>query len=72
VDGKDDTLITVVNLDPHNAHQAMIYLDYGALNLPENYKAVDEISGKHFEFGRNIYVDLTPVADVAHIFHIAR
>ncbi|MDR1448483.1 MAG: DUF3416 domain-containing protein [Candidatus Ancillula sp.] len=71
-DGKDDTLITIVNLDPHHAHQAMVYLDYGALNLPERYEAVDEVTGNYFELGRSIYVDLAPVISVAHIFHIKR
>ncbi|MDR2083077.1 MAG: DUF3416 domain-containing protein [Candidatus Ancillula trichonymphae] len=71
-DGKDDTLITVVNLDPHQAHQAMVYLNFGALNLPEKYFAVDEITGKRYELGHNIYVNLAPTADVAHIFYVQR
>ncbi|MDR2508830.1 MAG: DUF3416 domain-containing protein [Candidatus Ancillula sp.] len=70
VDEKDDTLIIVVNLDPHNAQQGTVYLDWGALNLPESFNVYDEISGKEFEFGRDIYVDLAPVVDVAHIFHV--
>lgn len=71
-DGKDDTLIVVVNLDPYNAQQGTVYLDWGALNLPEGFSVRDEISGKEFQFGREIYIDLAPVVDVAHIFHVRR
>jgi starch synthase (maltosyl-transferring) len=71
-DGKADTLIVVVNLDPHNAQKGKVYLDWGRLELPEGFKVVDELTQKQFDFGRDFFVDLAPVVDVAHIFHVIR
>ena len=67
--GQADTLIVVVNLDGHNAHQSMIHLELGELGLPTDrpLNVRDELTGREFQWGWDNYVSLAPWADVAHI-----
>lgn len=71
-DGIDDTLIVIINLNPKNANQATVWFDYGAINLPDQFKVVDELNGKEFTFSHEQYVDLSPVVDVAHVLKVVR
>ncbi|MDR1861449.1 MAG: DUF3416 domain-containing protein [Candidatus Ancillula sp.] len=71
-DGKDDTIIVVINLDCGNAQKSTVYLDYTALNLPGTFRVVDLLDGKEFGLGQQFFVDLAPVVSVAHIFHVQR
>lgn len=70
--GHADTLIVVVNLDGHNAHQAMIHLDLDELGLPTDrpLNVRDELTGREFQWGWDNYVSLAPWADVAHILSV--
>ena len=70
--GQADTLIVVVNLDGHNAHQSMIHLELGELGLPTDrpLNVRDELTGREFQWGRDNYVSLAPWADVAHILSV--
>ena len=67
--GQADTLIVVVNLDGHNAHQSMIHLELSELGLPTDrpLNVRDELTGREFQWGWDNYVSLAPWADVAHI-----
>ena len=73
-DGKPDTLIVVVNLDGHEAHQSMIRLDPTAFGLPagEPFTVVDELTGRTFTWTNDNYVSLAPWADVAHVLSVKR
>ncbi|WP_169172520.1 alpha-1,4-glucan--maltose-1-phosphate maltosyltransferase [Bifidobacterium oedipodis] len=70
--GKADTLIVVVNLDGHNAHQSMVHIELADLGLPTNrpFKVRDELTGREFQWGWDNFVSLAPWADVAHIFSV--
>lgn len=70
--GQADTLIVVVNLDGHNAHQSMIHLELSELGLPTNrpLNVRDELTGREFQWGWDNYVSLAPWADVAHILSV--
>ena len=70
--GQEDTLIVVVNLDGHNAHQSMIHLELGELGLPTDrpLNVRDELTGREFQWGWDNYVSLAPWADVAHILSV--
>ena len=67
--GKPDTVIVVVNLDGHNAHQSIVHIelpDFGfATDKP--LKVRDELTGREFEWSWDNYVSLAPWADVAHV-----
>lgn len=70
--GKPDTVIVVVNLDGHNAHQSIVHIelpDFGfATDKP--LKVHDELTGRDFEWGYDNYVSLAPWADVAHVLTV--
>ncbi len=70
--GQADTLIVVVNLDGHNAHQSMIHLELSGLGLPTDrpLNVRDELTGREFQWGWDNYVSLAPWADVAHILSV--
>ena len=70
--GKPDTVIVVVNLDGHNAHQSIVHIelpDFGfATDKP--LKVRDELTGREFDWGWDNYVSLAPWADVAHVLTV--
>ena len=70
--GQADTLIVVVNLDGHNAHQSMIHLELSELGLPTDrpLNVRDELTGREFQWGWDNYVSVAPWADVAHILSV--
>lgn len=70
--GKPDTVIMVVNLDGHNAHQSIVHIelpDFGfATDKP--LKVREELTGREFDWGWDNYVSLAPWADVAHVLTV--
>ena len=78
-DGTKDTLIIVVNVDPHSARESTVALDLAALELdPENltpgggFQVDDLVSGESYEWGEYNYVRLDAHIEPAHIFSIRR
>ncbi|WP_448759660.1 alpha-1,4-glucan--maltose-1-phosphate maltosyltransferase [Actinomyces oricola] len=76
--GEDDTVLTVVNLDPHAAHEGEVYLNLEALGLPAGtdgshpvLAVTDELTGSTFEWSGQNYVRLDPYGgQVAHILSV--
>jgi starch synthase (maltosyl-transferring) len=69
--GRADTVIVVVNLDGHGAHQSTIHVDAGALGLgPGPFSVREELTGRAFRWGSDNFVSLAPWADVAHILAV--
>ncbi|WP_019149153.1 alpha-1,4-glucan--maltose-1-phosphate maltosyltransferase [Timonella senegalensis] len=76
--GEDDTVITVINLDPHNTRETTVWFDLDALGLSNDvpnvnapaFAAHDLMSGDTYEWGKCAYVKLDPVANCAHIIHV--
>jgi starch synthase (maltosyl-transferring) len=67
----DDAILVVVNLDPFNTHESMIYFPPDAFGLTneEQYSAVDLISGETYLWkGGDQYVRLDPQVEPAHLF----
>jgi starch synthase (maltosyl-transferring) len=69
-----DTVLVVVNLDPHQAREATVWLDMPALGMDwhEGFTATDELTGEIFTWGQANYVRLDPAVRPAHIFTITR
>jgi starch synthase (maltosyl-transferring) len=67
--GVADTVIVVVNLDPHNVHEATISLDLPALGLDweSGLTVRDELTGESFDWGQYNYVRLDPFVEPAHV-----
>ena len=69
----DDTIITVVSLDPHNVVETEIYFDMEALGLTARdvYLVHDEITGQTWRWGQHAFVRLT-ADDPAHVLTLIR
>ena len=69
-----DTVLVVVNLDPHQAREATVWLDMPALGMDwhEGFTVTDELSGEIFRWGQANYVRLDPAVRTAHIFTVTR
>jgi starch synthase (maltosyl-transferring) len=67
-----DTVLVVVNLDPHAAREATVWLDLPALGMNQRSQFVvsDELSGESYLWGQANYVRLDPAITPAHIFTV--
>jgi starch synthase (maltosyl-transferring) len=67
-----DTVLVVINLDPHQPREATIWLDLPALGMDGNAEFVvnDELSGATYRWGQANYVRLDPATQPAHIFSV--
>jgi len=68
----NDTVLVVVNLDPHQAREATVWLDGPALGIDvaAGFSVRDELSGASFRWGQVNYVRLEPWTAPAHIFTV--
>jgi starch synthase (maltosyl-transferring) len=70
-----DSVLTIVNLDPHNRHTGWIELDLGSIGVDgqKPYQVHDLVSGARFLWqGARNFVALDPTYTPAHIFRIRR
>ncbi|MFR0354853.1 alpha-1,4-glucan--maltose-1-phosphate maltosyltransferase family protein [Streptomyces sediminimaris] len=67
-----DTVLVVVNLDPHHTQEATVSLDMPQLGLEwhASMSAHDELTGETYHWGRANYVRLDPGRTPAHVLHI--
>jgi starch synthase (maltosyl-transferring) len=68
-----DVLLVIVNLDPHQAHEATTWLDLDALRIAPgtSYAAHDELTDTTYWWrGAANYVRLDPAVQPAHILHL--
>jgi starch synthase (maltosyl-transferring) len=72
--GGDDTVIVVVNVDPHATRETTVHLDLPALGFAETDSFVvhDEITGEDWTWGQHNYVRLDPHHEPAHILTVRR
>jgi starch synthase (maltosyl-transferring) len=73
-DGGHDTVLVVVNLDPHGTREATTSLDMPALGLDwhETFAAQDQLTGQTFSWGQFNYVRLDPAHEPAHVLSVRR
>jgi len=67
-----DTVLVVVNLDPHAPREATVWLDMPALDMDygSQFVVTDELSGNSYQWGQANYVRLDPAIAPAHIFTV--
>ncbi|MER7841140.1 alpha-1,4-glucan--maltose-1-phosphate maltosyltransferase [Streptomyces sp. NPDC096040] len=70
----EDTVLVVVNLDPHHTQEATVSLDMPRLGLDWNsaLSVRDELTGETYSWGRTNYVRLTPGQAPAHVLQVGR
>jgi len=78
-DGSKDTIIVVVNVDPHVTKECSVALDLAALELdPQDrtpgggFYVDDLLTGQSWEWGEYNYVRLDPHVEPAHILSVRR
>ena len=69
---KSDSLIVVVNTDPHSVRETTVHLDLTRLGLDPDarIRVTDAITGATFDWGRDNFVRLDPFSQPAHILHV--
>ncbi|WP_205787493.1 alpha-1,4-glucan--maltose-1-phosphate maltosyltransferase [Specibacter cremeus] len=72
-----DTIIVVVNVDPHSAREGRVTLDLDALDLdalaPDGTFVVDDLlTGASWNWGKSNYFRLDARLEPAHILHVRR
>jgi starch synthase (maltosyl-transferring) len=67
-----DTVLVVVNLDPHQPREATVWLDMPQLGMDyqAQFTVTDELSGESYRWGQANYVRLDPARAPAHIFTV--
>jgi starch synthase (maltosyl-transferring) len=70
----DDTVIVVINLDPHATRETTVHLDMPALGFDwhDTFLVHDEITGQTWRWGEHNYVRLDPAYEPAHVLTVRR
>jgi starch synthase (maltosyl-transferring) len=70
--GKPETVLVVVNLDPHFPREATVWVDSAALGLEAaaGFSVTDELTGQRFSWRQANYVRLDPALVPAHILTV--
>ena len=67
---RDDTVLVVANLDPHQIREATVWLDLPALGVDREFIVTDELTGESYRWGHANYVRLDPATRPAHVFSV--
>ncbi len=72
--GRDDTVLVIVNLDPHGTRETMAHLDMPALGMDwsDSFTVHDLITDQSFRWWEHNYVRLDPHDQPAHVMVIRR
>jgi len=70
----DDTVIVVINLDPHATRETTVHLNMPAIGMDwhEQFSVHDEVTGQAWTWGERNYVRLDPYTEPAHILTVRR
>lgn len=72
IPGTKNTIIVVVNTDPHSVRETTVHLDLSVLDVSKEFKVKDLLSGKSYEWSERNYVRLDSFSEPAHIFEVIR
>ena len=72
--GRDDTIIVVVNVDPHSVRETMVHLDTTVFGIPlgEQFPVVDVLTGSEWTWSDHNYVRLDAFTQPAHVLWVKR
>ena len=70
----DDAVLVVLNLDPHGAREATVFLDLPALGFgwEDRIEVCDVVTGQSYDWGAHNYVKLDPFDEPAHLFTVRK
>jgi starch synthase (maltosyl-transferring) len=72
--GKSDTILVVVNVDPHAVRETTVRLNLEKMGLPAGakFEVKDLLTGEKYEWASENYVRLDSFTQPAHIFQIGK
>ncbi|MEY4390499.1 MAG: hypothetical protein RLZZ400_242 [Actinomycetota bacterium] len=72
--GKANTILVVVNTDPHAVRETTVRLDMAKLHMAESdrFEVKDLITGEKFTWSANNFVRLDAFVEPAHIFQVTK
>ena len=68
--GRANTVLVVVNTDPHSVRETTVHLNLEALGVIGELKVTDLITGQKFVWGEHNYVRLDSFTEPAHILRV--
>ncbi len=70
--GRSDTLIVVVNTDPHSVRQTMVHLDTRVWGVEpgEPFEVEELLTGAQWTWSDHNFVMLDAFAEPVHILHV--
>jgi starch synthase (maltosyl-transferring) len=70
----DDTVIVVVNVDPHGTRETLVHLNMPALGMDwsDRFLVHDEVTGESWTWSERNYVRLDPYVEPAHVLTVRR
>ena len=68
--GVANTILVIVNTDPHSVRETMVHLNLAALGVSGEFKAVDLITGTPVNWSEHNFVRLDSFSEPAHILRI--
>jgi len=72
-DGKADTIVVLLNLDPHSVREGEVQFDLEALGLDpdqDSFEAYDLLSDQAFTWGETAFFRLDPNGQAGHVVHV--
>ena len=70
--GKANTILVVVNCDPHSTRETTVHLKLDQLGVEGNFKVTDLITGSSYNWGEHNFVRLDAFTEPAHILRVER
>ncbi|MEY3561720.1 MAG: hypothetical protein RL068_872 [Actinomycetota bacterium] len=68
--GKANTILVVVNTDPHSVRETTVHLNLAALGVSGEFGVTDLITGAKFVWGEHNFVRLDSFTEPAHILRV--
>ena len=67
---KSNTILVVVNTDPHSVRETTVHLDLKALGVVGKFRVTDLITGQSYQWGEHNFVRLDAFTEPAHVFRM--
>jgi starch synthase (maltosyl-transferring) len=67
---KANTILVIVNTDPHSVRETTVHLDLKALGVQGKFRVTDLITGQSYQWGEHNFVRLDAFTEPAHVFRV--
>lgn len=67
---KANTILVIVNTDPHSVRETTVHLDLKALGVEGKFRVTDLITGQSYQWSEHNFVRLDAFTEPAHVFRV--